>query len=190
MGMAMRTDDLRIPGLKLISPRIFPDSRGYFMEIYHREKFRAAGIDAEFVQDNESSSSYGVIRGLHLQLPPHTQAKLIRVLSGRILDVVVDLRCGSPTFGEHLAIELDDVSRCQLFVPHGLAHGFAVLSETARIAYKCDQFYCPAAERSIRPDDPALGIDWKIPRDRMILSPKDEQGVLFENSKEFHFQKT
>ncbi len=178
----MKVTDLEFDGIKLIEPRVFGDERGYFFESYHRDAFHQAGIDAEFVQDNQSCSSRGVVRGLHFQLPPHTQAKLIRVLSGRIYDVVVDIRAGSSTFGKYLGIELDGESHRQLFVPRGFAHGFSVLSERAVITYKCDRFYDPRSERCIRPDDPALGIDWRIDIRQAVLSAKDRAGKAFADS--------
>lgn len=178
----MKVTDLELDGLKLIEPRVFGDERGYFFESYNRAAFSQAGIDVEFVQDNQSCSSRGVVRGLHFQLPPYTQAKLIRVLSGRIFDVVVDIRAGSPTFGRYHGIELDGESHRQLYVPHGFAHGFSVLSECAVISYKCDNLYSPEYQRGIRPDDPALGIDWRIDVRKAILSVRDRAGKAFVDS--------
>lgn len=178
----MKVTDLELDGLKLIEPRVFGDERGYFFESYNRAVFSQAGIDVEFVQDNQSCSCRGVVRGLHFQLPPYTQAKLIRVLSGKIYDVVVDIRVGSPTFGRHHGIELDAESHRQLYVPHGFAHGFSVLSERAVISYKCDNLYRPEYERGIRPDDPALGIDWRIDVRQAILSARDRAGKTFADS--------
>lgn len=178
----MKVTDLELDGLKLIEPRVFGDERGYFFESYNRAAYRQAGIDAEFVQDNQSCSSHGVIRGLHFQLPPYTQAKLMRVLSGKIYDVVVDIRAGSPTFGRSLGVELDGESHRVLYVPRGFAHGFSVLSELAVIFYKCDNVYCPESERCIRPDDPALGIDWRIDIRQAVLSAKDRAGKAFADS--------
>ncbi len=166
-----------IPGVVIIEPKLFGDARGYFFESYRADIFAQAGINAKFVQENESFSSGRVLRGLHYQIPPYTQAKLVRVLQGRVLDVVVDIRLGSPTFGQHIAIELSDVNRFQLFVPRGMAHGFVVLSDEVLFTYKCDNFYNPASERCIRYDDPQLGIDWKVSLENAKLSPKDQQGV-------------
>lgn len=165
----------------IIQPRRFGDSRGYFMETYRREEFHAAtGLDIEFVQDNESMSSYGVLRGLHLQNGAHSQAKLVRVVEGRVLDVAVDLRPGSATFGRHIALELSDDNALQLFIPRGFAHGFAVLSERAKFVYKVDRYYYPGAELTINHDDPTLGIDWKLPVADRILSEKDLNAHSFE----------
>lgn len=181
----MKAVELGIAGVILIEPRIFGDERGYFFEAYNQEAYHQAGIEVNFIQDNESRSSYCVIRGLHFQLAPYTQAKLLRVIEGRILDVVVDLRRDSATFGKHLAVELDSESKRQLFVPRGFAHGFSVLSEHAVIGYKCDNLYAPQCERSIRPDDPELGIDWRVPYEMAILSPKDRAGKNFCDSETF-----
>jgi len=166
-----------IPGVFIVEVEVFGDRRGCFFECYRRDLFAAAGITADFIQDNQSSSRRGVLRGLHYQAPPHTQAKLVRVVSGRVLDVAVDIRLGSPTFGRHVAVELSSENHRMLYLPRGMAHGFAVLSETAVFAYKCDNIYAPSHERCIRWNDPALGIDWQIPADECILSPKDTVGV-------------
>jgi dTDP-4-dehydrorhamnose 3,5-epimerase len=163
-----------LQGLYVISPRVFEDSRGYFFEAYNENSFRSLGIDLRFVQDNQSRSSYGVIRGLHYQLPPHAQTKLVRVLEGRILDVALDIRKGSPSYGQHFAVELSAENKKQLFIPKGFAHGFSVLSETAIVLYKCDAFYNKDSDAGIRYDDPALGIDWKIPADSVVVSDKDK----------------
>ena len=162
-----------IPGLLVFEPKIFSDSRGYFFESYNEKIFKEEGIAIRFVQDNQSSSSYGVIRGLHYQLNPYAQTKLIRVLSGRILDVAVDLRKGSPTFGHHFDIELSSENKKQLLIPKGFAHGFSVLSDKAEVFYKCDGFYNKESERGIRFNDPSLNIDWQIPADKAIISDKD-----------------
>ena len=161
------------PGLVIFEPAVFTDSRGYFFESYNENTFKAAGIDIRFVQDNQSKSSYGVIRGLHYQLDPHAQTKLVRVLSGSILDVVVDIRQGSPTYGRAFAIELSATNNKQLLVPKGFAHGFSVLSETAEVLYKCDAFYNKESEGGIIYNDAALDIDWQIPADKAIVSDKD-----------------
>ncbi len=162
-----------IEGVVIVEPRVFEDARGYFFESYNEAEFVKNGITARFVQDNQSKSSYGVIRGLHCQRGEHAQAKLVRVLEGRVLDVAVDARAGSPTFGKHLAVELSAENQRQLFIPRGFLHGFAVLSETATFAYKCDNLYCKESEFSIRYDDPEIGIDWQIPPEKVITSEKD-----------------
>ncbi len=163
----------KIEGLLIVEPRVFEDARGYFFESYNEADFAKGGITAKFVQDNQSKSSYGVIRGLHCQLGEHAQAKLVRVLDGKVLDVAVDARKGSPTFGQHVAVELSAENRRQMFIPRGFLHGFAVLSETATFAYKCDNLYCKEAEFGIRYDDPEIGIDWGIPVDKIVTSEKD-----------------
>jgi dTDP-4-dehydrorhamnose 3,5-epimerase len=163
-----------IPGLQVYEPRVFEDSRGYFFESYNAELFKKEGVDFSFVQDNQSSSSYGVIRGLHFQMNPHAQTKLVRVLSGRILDVAVDIRRGSPTFGRHFTVELSAENKKQLLVPRGFAHGFSVISERAEVLYKCDAFYNKESEGGIRFDDPLLNVDWKIPAANAIISDKDK----------------
>ena len=162
-----------IPGLVVFEPVVFEDKRGYFTESYNRNVFQEAGISEEFVQDNQSKSSRGVLRGLHYQLDPHAQGKLVRVLSGEVLDIAVDLRKGSPTFGKHHGEILSADNKHQMYVPPGFAHGFIVLSETAEFFYKCTNFYNKASERGIRFDDPALGIDWGMPSDQLIVSEKD-----------------
>ena len=165
--------DTEIEGLKILRPKVFTDSRGYFFESYSKKIFDKEIGCIDFVQDNESCSSFGVIRGLHFQRPPYCQAKLVRCVSGRVLDVAVDIRKGSPTFGRHVAVELSDDNRLQFFIPHGFAHGFAVLSETAVFQYKCDGYYHPEAEGGISLLDPDLGIDWNVDIDKAILSDKD-----------------
>jgi len=162
------------PGLFIYEPAVFEDSRGYFFESYNERDFIAAGIDVEFVQDNQARSSYGVIRGLHYQLEPYAQTKLIRVLSGNILDVVVDIRKGSPTFGKTFTLELSAVNKKQLLIPKGFAHGYSVLSETAEVFYKCDAFYNKASEGGILYNDADLGINWMIPAEKAIVSDKDK----------------
>ncbi len=162
-----------IDGVVIVEPRVFSDERGYFFESYNKDEFIRNGITAEFVQDNQSKSSYGVVRGLHCQLGEHAQAKLVRVLSGRVLDVAVDIRKGSPTFGKYVAVELSDENKRQLFIPRGFLHGFSVLSDEAVFAYKCDNLYAPQSEFGIRFDDSDIGIDWKVPRDKIITSAKD-----------------
>ena len=162
-----------IKGVFLIEPKVFGDERGYFLESWSQRDFNAAVREIDFVQDNESKSRYGVLRGLHYQKGEHSQSKLVRVVSGRVLDVAVDIRVGSPTFGKHVAVELSGENHRQFFIPKGFAHGFAVLSEEAVFQYKCDRLYAPQAEGAIAWDDPALGIDWKIPTSDIILSEKD-----------------
>lgn len=162
-----------IPGLLVFEPKIFEDSRGYFFESYNEKTFQQQGVNIDFIQDNQSSSSYGVIRGLHYQLNPHAQSKLIRVLQGRILDVAVDIRKGSPTYGKHFDIELSAENKKQLLIPKGFAHGFSVLSEKAEVLYKCDAFYHKESEGGIRFDDPILNINWRVPADKAIVSEKD-----------------
>lgn len=162
-----------IDGVIIIEPRVFEDARGYFFESYNEAEFVKNGITARFVQDNQSKSSYGVVRGLHCQLGEYAQAKLVRVLSGRVLDVAVDIRKNSPTFGKYVAVELSDENKRQLFIPRGFLHGFSVLSDTAVFAYKCDNLYAPSAEFGIRFDDPDIGIDWMVPQEKIITSAKD-----------------
>ena len=181
----MKTQTTDIEGIVIVEPQVFGDSRGYFMETYQKEKYAAAGIDVTFVQDNESMSSYGVIRGLHYQAEPFAQAKLIRVVAGRVLDVAVDIRKNSPTFGKIFTLELSSENKLQLFLPHGIAHGFAVLSDYAIFTYKCDNFYAPQSERTIRLDDSSLAIDWKIPVENRIISDKDKKGVAFADAELF-----
>ncbi|MEO6542120.1 MAG: dTDP-4-dehydrorhamnose 3,5-epimerase [Ferruginibacter sp.] len=161
------------PGLLIIEPTVFKDSRGYFFESYNEKDFNAQGIDIKFIQDNQSKSSYGVIRGLHYQLAPHAQTKLIRVLSGKILDIAVDIRKGSPGYGKVFSIELSAENNKQLLIPKGFAHGFSVLSESAEVIYKCDAFYHKESEAGILFNDASLNIDWKIPSDKAIISDKD-----------------
>ena len=170
-----------IQGLVFVEPTVFEDSRGYFFEGYNQQLFQQNGITAQFVQDNQSKSSYGVIRGLHYQLNPHAQAKLVRVLGGSILDVAVDIRRSSPTFGQHFSIELSAENKKQLFIPEGFAHGFSVLSETAVVMYKCNTYYNKQSEGGIRYNDAALGIDWKIDTSKAVISDKDQQLPDFEN---------
>lgn len=165
----------KIEGLLTVNPEVFEDQRGYFYESYNEEKFIKSGITNKFVQDNQSRSTYGVIRGLHMQNAPHAQAKLIRVLEGTIYDVVVDLRKESSTFGKWYGIEISADNRLQLLVPQGCCHGFSVLSEHATVFYKCDEFHHPESETGIRYDDPQLGIDWKIQPGKVSVSEKDAQ---------------
>jgi dTDP-4-dehydrorhamnose 3,5-epimerase len=163
-----------IADLLIIEPDVFEDRRGYFYESYNEKKYAEAGIKAQFIQDNQSHSTYGVLRGLHYQLAPYSQAKLVRVLDGNVLDVAVDLRKGSPTFEKWFSVELSGENKLQFYIPKGFAHGFVVLSKQATFFYKCDSFYHPEAERGIKFDDPKVGIDWKIPQSDFLLSSKDK----------------
>ena len=174
-SMIMKVIDTEIEGLVILEPQVFGDDRGYFFESFSLKRFEEKVSKTVFVQDNESKSKYGVLRGLHYQLPPYTQAKLVRVVKGRVLDVAVDIRKGSPTFGKHVAVELSEENKLQFFLPKGSAHGFAVLSEEAIFQYKCDEYYAPDHEGAIRYDDPELGIDWKLPVEDIILSEKDKK---------------
>jgi dTDP-4-dehydrorhamnose 3,5-epimerase len=171
----------KIPGLIIVDPVILEDTRGYFFESYNEKLFSENNIAVKFVQDNQSRSSYGVIRGLHYQRQPFAQSKLVRVLSGAIIDVVVDLRKGSPTFGETFCIELSDINKKQLFVPKGFAHGFSVISEKAEVLYKCDTYYYRESESGILYNDPQLNINWQIPVDRALVSDKDKKLPLFNS---------
>lgn len=171
----MNVIQTEIPGVVIIEPKVFGDSRGYFFESFSEKIFTEKVSQTHFVQDNQSKSCYGVVRGLHFQKPPHTQAKLVRVVKGRVLDVAVDIRKGSPTYGKHVAVELTEDNHRQFFVPRGFAHGFAVLSEDAVFQYKCDNYYAPQSEGAIAWDDPDLGIDWGIPADKALLSEKDSK---------------
>ena len=177
-----------IEGLLILEPRIFQDARGYFFESFSQREFEEKVGPVHFVQDNESMSSYGVMRGLHFQRPPYTQTKLVRCVSGRVLDVAVDIRQGSPTYGQHVAVELTAENHRQFFIPKGFAHGFAVLSETAVFQYKCDEFYHPEADAGISIQDESLGIDWRIPMDKAILSDKDTRhGMLADFQSPFTY---
>lgn len=166
----------------IIEPVLFGDHRGYFMESFSERDFNSQVREVKFVQDNESKSCYGVLRGLHFQKPPHAQSKLVRVVKGAVLDVAVDIRKGSPTFGRHVAVELTEDNHRQLFIPRGFAHGFVVLSDEVVFQYKCDNFYSPESEGAISWDDPDLGIDWKVPADKIILSAKDQVHPCLKNS--------
>jgi dTDP-4-dehydrorhamnose 3,5-epimerase len=177
----MKVEQTFIQDLVIINPTVFEDSRGYFFEAYNQINFEQNGITYQFVQDNQSFSRRGVIRGLHLQDKPYAQAKLVRVLEGEILDVAVDMRKNSPTFGNHFSVVLSAENKKQLMVPHGFAHGFSVLSEKASVLYKVDQVYHKESERGIRYDDPALGIDWKIRPEEIIVSDRDLILPDFEN---------
>lgn len=174
----MEIIDTAIEGVKIIEPRIFGDARGYFFESFSQREFEEKVCRTTFVQDNESKSIAGVVRGLHFQKPPFTQSKLVRVVRGAVLDVAVDIRKGSPTYGQHVAVELTEDNHRQFFVPRGFAHGFAVLSDEAIFQYKCDNYYAPQSEGAIAWNDPALGIDWRVPTENRILSEKDMHHLL------------
>ncbi|TKG96150.1 dTDP-4-dehydrorhamnose 3,5-epimerase [Puteibacter caeruleilacunae] len=178
----MKLIETPIKGLVVLEPRVFTDNRGYFFESYNEDNLRQLGIDTKFVQDNESSSEYGTVRGLHYQLDPHAQCKLVRVISGRVFDVAVDLRKDSETFGQWFGVELTGENKKQLYIPRGFAHGFSVLSENAVFAYKCDNLYAPQSERGIAWDDPALNIDWGVGRDQAIVSAKDLKNPQFDKA--------
>ena len=170
-----------IEGVFIIEPRLFKDDRGYFFESFSQREFNEKVRKVNFVQDNESKSSYGVLRGLHFQKPPYAQSKLVRVIKGAVLDVAVDIRKGSPTFGKYVSVELTEDNHRQFFIPKGFAHGFAVLSETAVFQYKCDNFYAPEADGGISIVDGSLGIDWKINADRVLLSEKDTKHAFLKD---------
>lgn len=186
----MKFTQTEIPEVILIEPNVFGDERGYFVETFRSDIFaRETGINTTFVQDNESRSSHGVLRGLHYQLPPYAQSKLVRVIEGKVLDVAVDIRQGSPTFGQHVDVELSAENKHQLFIPRGFAHGFVVLSETAIFAYKVDSYYSPECDRGIQFDDPQLQIDWQIDQRALQLSEKDKVQPLLKDTKElFKYQ--
>ena len=185
-----------LDGVVIVEPQIFGDRRGYFFESFSLRAFDEAVRPIRFVQDNESKSSYGVLRGLHFQKPPHAQSKLVRVISGTVLDVAVDIRCGSPTFGCHVAVELSGENRRQLFIPRGFAHGFVVLSEEAVFQYKCDNYYAPQSEGAIAWNDPQIGIDWRLDPADVLLSEKDsrhprldEARKLFDYNTDYYAQR-
>ena len=172
----------QFPGLLVFEPKVFEDNRGYFFESYNQQVFSDEGVQINFVQDNQAKSSFGVVRGLHFQLEPHAQTKLIRVLSGEIIDAVVDVRKNSPTYGKAYTILLSAENKKQLLVPKGFAHGYSVISETAEVFYKCDEFYHKESEGGIAWNDPALQIDWQVPADKIIVSEKDKVYPLLENA--------
>jgi dTDP-4-dehydrorhamnose 3,5-epimerase len=178
----MSFTETSLPGVIIFNPAVYPDERGFFFESYNKRLFHANNISNEFVQDNQSYSVYGVIRGLHYQKEPHAQSKLVRVLYGEILDVVLDLRTGSPGFGKTYDIRLSAENKKQIFIPKGFAHGFSVLSETAVISYKCDQFYNKLSEAGIRFNDIGLNINWQVPSDKALISEKDAQLPEFDPS--------
>ena len=178
----MNVIQTEIPGLVILEPRVFGDHRGYFFESFSQREFDAQVREVRFVQDNESKSCYGVLRGLHFQKPPHAQSKLVRVVKGAVLDVAVDIRRGSPTFGQHVAVELSEENHRQFFIPRGFAHGFVVLTDEVVFQYKCDSFYVPESEGALAWDDPDLAIDWKLPSDKLILSDKDRQNPRLKDA--------
>ena len=171
-----------IEGVVIIEPRVFADDRGYFYESWNQKEFNEKVRPVNFVQDNQSKSTYGVLRGLHFQKGDHAQSKLVRAVRGTVLDVAVDIRKGSPTFGQYVAVELSEDNHWQFFIPRGFAHGFSVLSETAIFQYKCDNLYCRESEGAVAWDDPDLGIDWRIPAEKVILSPKDAHHPRLKDS--------
>lgn len=182
----MKIIETKLDGLLILEPKVFGDARGYFFESFSQREFDEKvapilGHKINFVQDNESMSRYGVMRGLHFQSPPYTQSKLVRCVKGVVLDVAVDIRKGSPTYGQHVAVELTEENHRQFFIPRGFAHGFAVLSETAIFQYKCDEFYHPEADGGISILDTSLGIDWKIPTDKALLSEKDTKHAMLKD---------
>ncbi len=180
----------QIPDVILIKPKVFGDDRGYFIETFRQELFtKVSGINTTFIQDNESRSTHGVLRGLHYQLPPFAQSKLVRVIEGSVLDVAVDIRHGSPSFGQNLTMELSTDNKYQLFIPRGFAHGFVVLSETATFAYKVDNYYSPECDRGISFDDPDIGIDWQLETNKLQLSDKDKIQPFLKKAKDcFNYQ--
>lgn len=169
----MRVEACHLEGLYILEPRVFGDARGHFFEAYNEAVYKEQGWNYQWVQDNQSASVYGVVRGLHFQSPPHAQAKLVRVIRGRILDVAVDIRKGSKTYGQHLAVELSAANKLQLLIPAGFAHGFSVLSDEAEVLYKCNQGYSRESEGGILFNDPDLNIDWQVPLENAIVSDKD-----------------
>ncbi len=182
IGDRMEVKKTDLEGVVIIEPRVFKDARGYFFESFSQREFDEKVCPIHFVQDNESMSTYGVIRGLHYQRMPYTQSKLVRCVKGAVLDVTVDIRKGSPTFGQHVAVELTEENHRQLFIPRGFAHGFAVLSDVAVFQYKCDNFYHPEADAGIQLMDEELGIDWRIPMEQAILSEKDLRHVKLRDA--------
>jgi len=186
----MKFTQTKIPEVVLIEPKVFGDDRGYFIETFRSDLFaQETGINTKFLQDNESRSCRGVLRGLHYQLPPYAQSKLVRVIEGKVLDIAVDIRKGSPTFAQHVSVELSAENKHQLFIPRGFAHGFVVLSETALFAYKVDNYYSPECDRGIQFDDPQLQIDWLLDHQALQLSEKDKSQPLLQDSKDlFNYQ--
>lgn len=182
--------ETEIPDVKIIEPKIFADPRGYFFESFSQLQFEQKVCRTSFVQDNESKSTHGVLRGLHFQLPPFSQSKLVRVVFGEVLDVAVDIRKGSPTFGKFVTVKLSCENKRQFFIPRGFAHGFVVLSDEAIFQYKCDNYYAPDYEGSVRWNDPELDINWEINKDRIVLSEKDKNAPLLKDSKLFSYSES
>ena len=178
----MKVIKTAIDGVVIIEPRVFGDHRGYFFESFSERDFNSQVREVKFVQDNESKSRYGVLRGLHFQKPPYAQSKLVRVVKGAVLDVAVDIRKGSPTFGQHVSVELTEENHRQFFIPRGFAHGFVVLTDEVVFQYKCDNFYAPQSEGAIAWNDPDLGIDWKVPAEDIILSEKDTRNPQLKDA--------
>lgn len=185
----MKVLERKLNGVVLFEPKVFGDDRGYFSETFRQDEFeKAIGYKVNFIQDNESKSSYGVLRGLHYQLPPFSQSKLVRVIEGSVIDVAVDIRKGSPTFGQHVAIELSSEKKHQLFIPRGFAHGFLVTSPTATFAYKVDNYYAPEYDRGIVYNDPSIGIDWGMDLEKLLLSEKDKYQPLLKEIDLFNYE--
>ena len=183
----MNVNDTEIEDVKIIEPRVFKDDRGYFFESFSVKEFQEKVCNTIFVQDNESSSSYGVLRGLHFQKAPHAQSKLVRVIQGKVLDVAVDIRKGSPTYGKYVSVELSAENKRQMFIPRGFAHGFVVLSEEVIFQYKCDNYYAPQSEGGIAWDDKELNIDWQIPVSDIVLSGKDTKHLALKDGYSFDY---
>ena len=183
----MRFIPTAIPEVVIIEPKVFTDERGYFMESFRKDLFEENVRKINFVQDNESKSTRGVLRGLHYQLPPFAQSKLVRVIKGKVLDVAVDIRKGSPTFGKYVVVELSEENKRQLFIPRGFAHGFLVLSNEAIFTYKVDNYYAPEYDRSIRFDDPTIGITWNFPKDKIVISQKDKNAPYLKDAELFEY---
>jgi len=177
-----------LPEVIIIEPKVFGDERGYFMETFRQDLFEKNVRKVNFIQDNESKSKRGVLRGLHYQLPPFAQSKLVRVIKGSVIDVAVDIRKGSPTFGKYVAVELSEENKRQLFIPRGFAHGFLVTSDEAIFTYKVDNYYAPSYDRSIRFDDPDIGIDWNFPKDEILVSEKDKNAPLLKDAEIFEYK--
>jgi dTDP-4-dehydrorhamnose 3,5-epimerase len=184
----MKLTKTAIPEVLIFEPNVFGDKRGYFMETFRQDEIKKHIGNVNFVQDNESLSSYGVLRGLHFQRPPFTQGKLVRVLQGEVLDIAVDIRIDSPSYGQHVAVVLSGENKKQLWIPHGFAHGFAVLSKTALFSYKCDNYYSPSHDGGINWDDPTLAIDWQLALEDIQLSEKDKNQAVFEDIKTFNYK--
>ena len=182
VGRRMNIIKTELPGVLIIEPKVFGDARGYFFESWNLAAFEAVGITNKWVQDNESKSCFGVLRGLHYQAAPYTQAKIVRATLGAVMDVVVDIRKGSPAYGKHIAVELSADNKRMLYIPRGFAHGFAVLSDEAVFVYKCDNVYMQSSERGIQFDDPDLAIDWRIPTEKILLSEKDKKHPAFADN--------